>query len=449
MLKLVKYLFLNAILYSLVNSSPILVKPTEEQATSQLTATGLCEASEFKYFQPHPTNAAKYIQCDPWGTGVEKSCDNGTVWNMWSLKCDFEANIKNLTFTMPPKSVEQTAEPFNCSLVGVECLNGGVCSQSMMGSFKCVCKSEFTGEFCETKVDLTDLSHEILNGTFSVVDYKLRLIEENVTVELGFYERYKDQLDEVTYTELMKYLSMYKQGEVRYDTLVNYLIEDILQDIYPDAQYLSSFNASAQSVVSMVRLIPSLLSYSRYSFERYEDVFAQYQKVLTGLVSILNSTVPTIKEEAYEYSTLTGIFLNQTMMIVNQTLMNTENRTLMVENQSMESMQLSDMDVKNSLRSNFNSTLQTTERLFQSLDEFQMNVIDEMSRNSNIYNLTLAEAKFSGAQETLMLFTEISASSSQIWDSLVNYGFWFLTNMFTQPIKKETMARFSLALDRI
>lgn len=449
MSRLVQIVLVNVLVFCLVQANPIsrgVDEPIVEISTLNSTLfspSHLCEASEFKYFQAHPVDPAKYIQCDPWGTGVEKSCENGTIWNVWSLKCDIEVNIKNMTFSFPSAKSMQNPEPVNCTLVGMECLNGGVCSPNMLGSYKCECKPEWTGEFCENKVDLTDLSHEILNGTFSLIDYSRKLQEENVTVDMGFYERYKDQLDNSTYTELMKYLSMYKTGEVRYDTLVNNLIEDILEDIYPDAEYLSSFNASAQNVVAMVRLIPSLLSYARYSFERYESVFAQYQRVLNNLVVILNNTSPNMREQAYQYSQLTGIFMNQTMMMVNETMSMAENKTMFAESQSIENLQLTEMDVKTTLRVNFQTTLKATERLFEKLEQFQTAIVEEMSKNPDIYNLTLGEAKCPGAEETLGLFTEIATSSSQIWDSLVNYGFWYLTNIFVQPLRKESMDRFA------
>lgn len=115
----------------------------------------------------------------------------------------------------------------------------------------------------------------------------------------------------------MRYLSFYKDGEVRYDTLINSLVEDILENIYPDAEYLSVFNATEQNVIAMVQMVPSLLSYARYSFDRYQDVFAQYQHVLTTLVKSLNSSLPNIKEEATQYTVLTRIFLNQTVTLMN------------------------------------------------------------------------------------------------------------------------------------
>ena len=79
----------------------------------------------------------------------------------------------------------------------------------------------------------------------------------------------------------MKYIELYrKEGEVAYHTYLNYLIEDILQDIYPDAFHMTVFNASEHTLINVVRTIPSLISYSRYSNLRYSEVFTKYQEVL-------------------------------------------------------------------------------------------------------------------------------------------------------------------------
>jgi hypothetical protein len=281
----------------------------------------ICESvTDFKYFQKYEADPSKYIQCDPWGTGKVKSCPEGLLWNEWTLKCDAKDHIRNMTLDLSKFSVTTAQRPvLNCSVVGMECHNGGSCVESASGLYKCACRSDYTGQYCESRVDLTDITHEILNSTFSVAEYRHRLHEENITLGIHYYERYKDQLDNQTYTELINYLKLYPNGEVRYDSLVNSIVEDILENIYPDAGYLSAFNASEQSVVTMVQMVPSLLSYSRYSFERYEDVFAQYQQVLASLAKLLNNTIPTIQKEATQYTVLTHIFLNQTLALLNST----------------------------------------------------------------------------------------------------------------------------------
>jgi hypothetical protein len=410
----------------------------------------MCDSvTDFKYYQKHPSDPSKYVQCDPWGSGHVKQCVEDKLWNEWTLKCDVKENIRNMTLDLSKFSVTTAGQPrVNCSLVGMECLNGGSCVQSAtLGEYKCACRTDYTGQFCESRVDLSDVTHEILNGTFSVVNYRKRLLDENVTMSVSYYEKYKSQLDNLTYTELMNYLTMYKDGEVRYDTLANSIVEDILENIYPDAEYLSVFNASEQNVVAMVQMIPSLLSYSRYSFERYEDVFAQYQNVLIALVPLLNTSLPTIGQEATQYTKLTGIFLNQTLSLMK----GLEDQSLVSEDTSItKPIQLTEADIKHSLEVNYNETIKATEKLLAILETYQTSVVKELETNASaIVTTTLGQAKFKGASEMLAVLNEVSVASAQIWDSLVNYGFWYLTNVFSTAAKKvDSIQKFSLNLNK-
>ena len=212
-------------------------------------AVNPCETTRnFNYFVAYPNDTARFIQCDPWGTGIVKTCVEGTVWNIWSLCCEQPSNIHNMTLALPQRV-------FNCSLSGRECLHEGVCTESSLGGDRCVCTPKWTGPSCETRVDLLDLTHEILNGTFSICEFRKRLQAANVSVDVSTYARYKDQLDNATYSELMSYMDLYEGNEIRYDTLINNLVESILEDIYPDAAYLATFNSSSISVVELVQVI--------------------------------------------------------------------------------------------------------------------------------------------------------------------------------------------------
>lgn len=425
-------------------------KKQDEEKLDRRDANGnpltICESvTDFKYFQKIENEPTKYIQCDPWGTGKIKTCAEGLFWNEWTLVCDLKENIRNMTLDLSKFSVTTAARPVvNCTLVGMECLNGGQCVQATSGDYKCACRTDFTGQFCESRVDLTDITHEILNSTFSVLDYRRHLQLENLTMNMAYYEKFKDQLDNVTYTELMRYLGFYKDGEVRYDTLVNSLVEDILENIYPDAEYLSVFNATEQNVVQMVQMIPSLLSYSRYSFERYEDVFAQYQHVLTSLSKLLNTTLPTVREEATQYTVLTRIFLNQTMALVNSV----QDHSLVDNTPTDQPIQLTEADIKKALAYNYNETLKATEQLIKVLETFQNSVVKELQTNpGGVITLTLGQAKFPGATEMLTVLNQVSAASTQIWESLVNYGFWYLTNLFSETTKVDSI-KYSLNLNK-
>lgn len=395
----------------------------------------------FNYYIPFPNDTDRYIQCDPWGTGIVKQCEDGTVWNTWALRCDKIDQVHNLTLVLPHRV-------FNCSLTGHQCLNGGVCTDSSLGGDRCICNPEFTGPMCESKVDTNDLTHEILNGTFSIHKFYEQLKAQNITVDVAEYAKYKDLLDNATYEALMEYMSLYKGTQVRYDTLVNNLVENILEDIYPDAAYLSTFNSSVVSVVDLVQLIPNLMSYAKYSQERYQDVFAKYQQVLQHLTSYLNSTEnmhwESMRAEALEYSQLTAVFLNQTVSMLNATaaqnvssspapsaydmLLNNNNH----HSGSSSGEQPTEEEVRERLRVNFNKTLAATTQLYQSLEGFQIQVMELVKNGTtDIYSLTLEQSNLNGTAEVKKLLDQITCSSIKVWDSLVNYGFWFITTMMT------------------
>ena len=404
---------------------------TEEPLNATEWIVNPCESNrQFNYFQAYPNDTSRYIQCDPWGTGLIKRCPEGLIWNMWALRCDRAENVQNSTTLTVPQPV------FNCSSVGYECLNSGVCTESSLGGFKCVCRPEFTGQFCESKVDLTDLTHEILNGTFSLTAFRQQLAALNITSDAAQYERYREQLDNATYAELINYISLYGQHEIRYDTLINNLVENVLEDIYPDAAYLSTFNASTISVVELVRLIPNLLSYSRYSLERYQEVFAKYQSVLARLVLRLNETEPRLRQESTQYTRLTAIFMNQTLALINQTYSHTENVQSLLESsttQQQQHTQMNETQVREQLRVQFNATLRATESLYQALERFQQGVLNRTEKGEDIYRMTLAECRIEGAVEVQRMLETVSQSSVQIWDSLVNYGFWYITSILSTP----------------
>lgn len=180
--------------------------------TTDESVASACESvTDFKYFQKHPSDPTKYIQCDPWGSGRVRECGAGLVWNEWALRCDDKEVVRNMTKSQVDSGLVKlpttaAATRVNCTQVGLPCVNGGYCVQALIGSVKCVCTNEFTGQFCESRVDFNDITHEVLNGTFSVVAYRERLQKDNITLNMSYYERYKGQLDNATYTELVGFV---------------------------------------------------------------------------------------------------------------------------------------------------------------------------------------------------------------------------------------------------
>jgi hypothetical protein len=400
-------------------------EPTEEHPTNP------CETSDFKYYQPHPTDATKYYQCDPWGSFVLRTCANDTIWNRWTLKCEEPENVKNLT-SLIPVGIRRAAL-FNCTATGSVCVNGGVCVNEV-GVYRCDCVGNFTGELCEMKINESDMFGEIMQGNFSLREYVNKLVKESSNMDASYYERYKKVLDEATYTKLMNYLTKHKEGYVRYDILINSLVEDVLGDIYPDADFLRSFNISSQNIVATVRLVPNLLSYAKYSSERYQEVFVQYQNVLGQLWNYLNATCPNMSIKARVYSDLTRVFLNDTnLRHFEENTTNEDHEHHFSGRKFFHEELKTENVVKQTIKTDYDVTLEKTYKLYRLLVSFEKAVSDEYTKNPDFIQRSVSETTLPGATEIIGLFDEIQNVNIEIWDSLVSYGFWYLTNMFTVP----------------
>jgi len=428
----------------------------------------MCDGSiTFKYYQAHPSNPSLFIQCDPWGQPIVRTCDEGLVWDQWRLTCCTPENVKNSTFAqgLDFDLLNAARALFNCNLQQYACLNGGVCT--LNGTvYQCACQANFTGDLCEVKIDSASIYSEILSGQFPFQQYKQRLSTERPSDDIKYFEQFRSSLSQPTYDELLKYLKSYKQGEVRYDRLVAGIIEDVLLDIYPDAFFLSVFNASSETVGNVVRMVPNLLSYVKYSNERYTQVFYQYQKTLAQLVGIFNTSWPTVEREATEYFRLAGLYLNNSLVLTNSTFFEQDRLNVTkvqgvvdgrwsdgIYDQSEGALsfgsrpavaahkvglaggsapvQWTEGEVINRMRSEFNETMQDTNELFNFLERFRTKALVEIKRDPQVVSLPLYEARFDYSNETMVRLQEISRSNSEIWDSLLNYGFWYLTNVFS------------------
>jgi hypothetical protein len=428
----------------------------------------MCDGSiTFKYYQAHPSNPSLFIQCDSWGQPIVRTCDEGLVWDQWRLTCCTPENVKNSTFAqgLDFDLLNAARALFDCNLQQYACLNGGVCT--LNGTvYQCACQTNFTGDLCEVKIDSASIYSEILSGQFPFQQYKQRLSTERPSDEIKYFEQFRSSLSQPTYDELLKYLNSYKQGEVRYDRLVAGIIEDVLLDIYPDAFFLSVFNASSETVGNVVRMVPNLLSFVKYSNERYTQVFYQYQKTLAQLVGIFNTSWPTVEREATEYFKLAGLYLNNSLVLTNSTFFEQDRLNVTkvqgvvdgrwsdgIYDQSEGALsfgsrpvvaahkvglaggsapvQWTESEVIDRMRSEFNETMQDTNELFNFLERFRTKALVEIKRDPQVVSLPLYEARFDYSNETMVRLQEISRSNSEIWDSLLNYGFWYLTNVFS------------------
>jgi len=392
-----------------------------------------CDVPEFKYYQPHPTDPKRYYQCDPWGTFVEKKCDvEGTIWDRWTLTCLTENKVVNISDIVLPTITRRVSAGFNCTIEGQRCHHGGICVvESEL--YRCSCTVGFVGDFCETHTDDFDLYADIMSGNFSMDNYIKRIINENVTVDITYFEHFKGVWDPATYGKIIDYMTQYKSGLVRYDTLVSRLVKDVLGDIYPDAEFLRTFNVSNQNVVTTLRLVPNLLSYAKYSAERYQDVFVQYQHVLEQLWSFLNVSVPRLRQEAVRYTDLTKFFVSnkigeETTHVLNYTIAkrfggrNFLNDTL---------NNITDVAIREILRVDFATILDRVNTLNSMVHDFSNSVVTEWKKSPNFIFNTVGQTGFTKAADFIKIFREIHTVNCKIWHKLVSYGFWYITNVFT------------------
>lgn len=390
-----------------------------------------CDVPEFKYYQPHPTDVHKYYQCDPWGTFVEKVCDGGRIWDRWTLRCQAEDKIVNFTSVLPENF--KNVSTFNCTVRGQQCLHG-ICVEELTGVYTCSCQANYTGEFCE--IHSEDLFAEIMGGNFSVEDYVRRVSWHNVSLDITYYEQFKSILEPAVYEKLISYLSHYKGGEIRYDTLINRLVKDILGDIYPDVEFLKHFNISQRSVISSIRLVPNLLSYARYSSDRYPEVLVQYEHILDQLWNYLNSTMPTLRQEAIQYTHLAQFFLNGTISPDNWKVLNsTVARRFGGRNFLNDTVYTSDVELKDTIHRNFVTIVEKVNKLYELIHTYERAVVAQWKKDPETIFRTVVDLELPGSLEFVNLFDEIRKVNCEIWQSLVSYGFWYITNIFnTQPI---------------
>jgi len=406
-----------------------------ELKESELAA--MCtSSSQFKYYIAHPHDMTKYIQCDPWGTAKVMSCMEGKQWDAWTLNCEWPKDIKNLTAVWTDLELSlNITDTVDCNKEQFKCLNKGVCKK-IKEEWGCMCAEGFFGEFCEMQMDMAFVYADIMNGTFMFKKYEEMILSENITenFDIAYYEKYKKDIDPKTYDELVAYLSKFDKKDVRYDILINFLVSDILKDLYPDAFYLTQFNASTHYVSTMVRLIPNLLSYSKYSFDRYEEVLVEFMKCLDRVVELIKTQKPKWEELATEYITLTNMFVNQTTELLSkeQHIPITEPTTVKTD-KPLKS--ISDHDFKILMREEFNKTYVNSVKLIEKLAEFQKSVLLGEKKDPALATVTLGESKLPGTMEVIALFEEIEHTGAEIWMSLNNYGFWYVTNSLDKLVK--------------
>jgi hypothetical protein len=384
---------------------------------------------EFRYYIENPSgNKTSYIECNPWGTFEEHVCEEGKEFDEWSVRCMH----KDATYVaLVAKAATMPIETINCTLPEFSCLNGGMCVQDI----KCMCNGTFTGEFCETEVEVSELYVRLMSDSFSIKDYTQWLISENLTSRPSFFDHWESRVEPSVWSKVVEYLSHFKEGTLRYDTVMSELVENIIEDIYPDANYLREFRGTPRSWITIVHMIPNLHSYAKYSLSRFDDILFQYERVLDKVIKALNTTV--IQKQAVEYMNLIETFGNKSVKIMwNKTVEHKHPHPMHAAFNPMGLVlpaNYSDVIAKEHMRALFNTTLNQTRTLFKSYSHFLKDLIVSADSVKPTFNWTAEVLKFAARNETITMLHDIQVSTWKLWCKVHKYGMWYLTSVFVEP----------------
>jgi len=301
-------------------------------------------------------------------------------------------------------------------------MNGGICNMYPTGG-KCVCMSNFTGDYCQFKNTSFGVFEQLINSSFSLDVYRKSrpLFDEffvyNGTIDASVVS------DAITRDRINQYLSLYPNGTMRFDMLVNYLIQDYLSLIYPWQFFLQEFGYQSEVQMGYINAIPSLLLSSKYAYDKYDQMWAVYEDVLKNLVNYLPKHLPNIRQEAELFFQIyEGIFAQFEKTGNFSGFMASETNTTFVT-----------IDIlKNKIRRDFNETLGLSFELFRTLSSFdqEIGVRAAMTTNLNASFIEQQLFNFTVDEKVISMIGNLSETNAEIWDSLSFHGFWYVVSEF-------------------
>lgn len=411
---------LSLALLFLLNSVFINAKslPSSNQLVNPCTPEGLYA---MQYYYPHPRGALRYIECDPWGGMHVKLCPKGSKWSSRISSCV----IQRLDNEAKKQIIHNETQ--SCAFHGNRaCHNGGFCSQST-----CFCLSNYSGDFCEHVSPSIGVFGQLISDSFSLEAYKLQRPLSNDTYSLNATIDASIIVDELTRKSVQEYLDRYPHGEMRFDTLINYLVQDFLSHLYPSAFYLKEFTLESEIEMGYTNAIPNLLQTAKYSFDNFDNFFNIFIDVLDQLVKYLSKHITNANEEAQSFFEVYDRIYSQ---------FRSSNGFLKVKNFTNETMNTKEPtreEMKKSMHDDFNATLRFSYNLFRYLRRFD----DDLSvKGVNYTNEQTQEASLNFTMDSITneLLTAINLRSKSIWDSMTYYGFWHVISSYVAPIREPT-----------
>lgn len=405
----------------------------KHETVKQFVLFEYCKTGEeFQYFRPYPSNVNKYVECNPWGNGTIRSCPEGRVWDQFHEICSIPEVLKaGMNYEKQLEELERldslngTLE-FNCNMTQYSCINGGVCEEFELGEFRCVCDKRFTGDFCEDRVVEGSIVSAIMTGEFNFTKFEEtleRFLGNTTEISTEEMTEMKDFFAKQTHREIMSYVDLFGERGLRYDTVMNGLIESVLEDIYPEAFYFAGFNVTENTLLDVVRLLPSLMSYYRYNNERYTEVFEKYTEVLERLVFNLNTTWENATEDATMYIKITSHIYNETGYLTE--LFEAANKTNITE-------------AKEQIRIEYNKTVEDRMQFRMQMTSAYKYWIEYMDAHPETVNMRLWQleeyemSKMGNVTERYMdlveCFDDMVSTSNELITTLFSYGFWLTTD---------------------
>jgi hypothetical protein len=239
----------------------------------------------------------------------------------------------------------------------------------------------------------SNIVDDILSGHFSVQNFTLKLKEENVTLNASYFERYKDTLDKSVYANLLDYVLSYLPGEVRFDTLISFLVEDVLSVLYPEARFIATLAGLTKTKPAsrIQKILPSFRSYLSLSQVNSKTLFEKYQHVLGILGRQLSqsSSASSLAQQAAKYANFSRVFIISALA-------------------ELHNLATSDDELIKFKNTSVINVIQWNYQQIKKLDE------------------KLAKSAASASSE---LIKNIDANVTQVWDYLFNYGLFYLTNV--------------------
>jgi hypothetical protein len=373
-----------------------------------------------------------------------RDCYANSKWSTWLYRCSDEALERTLNSTLPPASVLPSAQPTwkpiedisqipiivnitTCLYYGNEsCENQGVCNMFPTGG-RCACLANTTGEYCQYKnvtVKSTGVFGQLINDSFSLDTYRQNrpLLDEFYAAQNGSIDASQVQCNQ-TRARIAEYLALYPNGTMRFDMLVNYLIQDYMTVIYPWQFFLQEFAYPSEMAMGYINAIPGLLMSSKYAYDKFDDFWSVLEDILQHLVKYLPEHLPNIRHEADLFFQIYDGFFRQFEK-------NGANLTTGMLTDEFGNVSAVNADmIKEKIRRDFNKTLSLSWDLFRTLGRFDEEIgVRAASGQINATYVQELVANFSMSNNVTTLIGQVGESNAEIWDSTTFFAFWYVVS---------------------